>query len=264
VKPETRTFYEAAVLRAVERVVRSLDEALDLDALAREAALSAFHFQRVFRGLVGETPLELHRRLRMERAAERLWRTRAGVTAIAFDAGYDTHEAFTRAFGQRYGVSPSGFRERGAQAASACHGGPPTELAARCGLHVRDGRIDPGALTLTTGGISMDVMIETLPVRRLATVRHLGPYPQIAEAFHRLGEIAAERGLYAHVDAPRRPRLGHLRVKFTALAMPRVSGRNHSRRSHDSGRRGRRLCERPPGQGNLPRSTLRLALAPAS
>jgi len=69
-------------------------------------------------------------------------------------------------------VSPSRFRERGAQAASACHGGPPTELAARCGLHVRDGRIDPGALTLTTGGISMDVTIETLPAAAFATVRH--------------------------------------------------------------------------------------------
>jgi AraC family transcriptional regulator len=202
VKPETRTFYEAAVVRAVDRIGRSLDEALDLGALAREAALSAFHFQRVFRGLVGETPLELHRRLRMERAAERLCRTRTGVTAIAFDSGYDTHEAFTRAFGQRYGLSPSAFRERGTDAANACHGGPSTELAARCGLHVRDGRVDFSVLTLTTGGIAMDVTIETLPARRLATVRHLGPYPQIAEAFHRLGTIAAERGLYAHADPP--------------------------------------------------------------
>jgi AraC family transcriptional regulator len=202
VKPETRTFYEAAVARAVERVGRSLDEALDLDALAREAALSVFHFHRVFRGMVGETPLELHRRLRIERAAERLCRSSAGVTAIAFDAGYDTHEAFTRAFGQRYGVSPSVFREQGADAASACHGGPPTALAARCGLHVRDGCVDLGALTLTTGEIPMNVTIEALPARRLATVRHVGPYPQIAKAFHRLGTIAADHDLYAHVDPP--------------------------------------------------------------
>jgi AraC family transcriptional regulator len=48
----------------------------------------------------------------------------------------------------------------------------------------------------------MDVTIETLPARRLATVRHLGPYPQIAEAFHRLSAIAAEHSLYAHVDRP--------------------------------------------------------------
>ena len=126
----------------------------DLDALAREAALSAFHFQRVFRGLVREMPLELHRRPRVERAAERVCRTRAGVAAIAFDAGYDTHEAFTRAFGQRYGTSPSAFRERAADAASACHGGPPTELAARCGLHVRDGRFDLGAPAPLPGGAS--------------------------------------------------------------------------------------------------------------
>jgi AraC family transcriptional regulator len=68
-KPITRSFYEMAVQKAVELVVANLDQALDLGALAREAALSPFHFHRVFRGLTGETPLELHRRLRMERAA---------------------------------------------------------------------------------------------------------------------------------------------------------------------------------------------------
>lgn len=46
----------------------------------------------------------------------------------------------------------------------------------------------------------MDVTIETLPARRLATVRHVGPYPQISEAFHRLGTIAGAAGLYARVD----------------------------------------------------------------
>jgi AraC family transcriptional regulator len=203
VKPETRTFYEAAVLRAVERVARSLDEALDLSALARGAALSTFHFHRVFRGLVGETPLELHRRLRMERAAERLCLTSVGVTEIAFSAGYQTHEAFTRAFRHCYGASPSTFRQRAAERGGACHGGPPTELAARCGLHVRSGRVDLGALNLVTlGETVMDVIIETLPARRLATVRHTGPYAEIARAFHRLGELAQEGGLYAHAEPP--------------------------------------------------------------
>jgi len=64
--------YEEAVSRAVSYVASQLDEALDLVRLARGAALSPFHFHRVFRGMVGETPLELHRGLRMERAA---WRT---------------------------------------------------------------------------------------------------------------------------------------------------------------------------------------------
>jgi AraC family transcriptional regulator len=50
----------------------------------------------------------------------------------------------------------------------------------------------------------MDIAIETL----LATVRHVGPYPQIAEPFHRLGTIATERRLYPHVD-PRMLALYH-------------------------------------------------------
>ena len=46
----------------------------------------------------------------------------------------------------------------------------------------------------------MDVVIEMLPARRLATIRHVGSYQTIAEAFHRLGSIATASGLYAHVE----------------------------------------------------------------
>ena len=99
-KAQTRAFYEAAVVEAIERIADSLDDALDLQVLAKRAALSTFHFHRVFRGLVGETPLELHRRLRLERAAQQLCTTHDAVTTIAFAAGYETHEAFTRAFRQ--------------------------------------------------------------------------------------------------------------------------------------------------------------------
>ena len=68
-------------------MVADLDAALDLQALARGAALSPFHFHRIFRGMVGETPVELHRRLRMERAACRLLQEETEVTAVAFSSG---------------------------------------------------------------------------------------------------------------------------------------------------------------------------------
>src|SRR5882724_6391911 len=66
VKTETQSFYATAVERTVGRITETLDQAIDLAALARAAALSPFHFHRVFRGMVGETPLEMHRRLRLE------------------------------------------------------------------------------------------------------------------------------------------------------------------------------------------------------
>jgi len=86
VKAETQSFYEVAVRKAVERVLGGLDEALDLQRLAREAALSPFHFHRIFRGMLGETPLELHRRLRLERAALCLRDQNTPVTSVTANA----------------------------------------------------------------------------------------------------------------------------------------------------------------------------------
>jgi AraC family transcriptional regulator len=101
-KPGTLSFYEHAVRNAMRAVTCNLDQALDVHALALGAALSPFHFHRVFRGMVGETPIELHRRLRLERAAWCLRHQETPVTEIAFAAGYETHESFTRAFRLRY------------------------------------------------------------------------------------------------------------------------------------------------------------------
>jgi AraC family transcriptional regulator len=185
VKPETRSFYQLAVQRAVDRVVNGLDEALDLEELARSAALSAFHFHRIFRGMVGETPLEMHRRLRLERAAYFLRDGDAPVTTIAFDAGYDTHEAFTRAFRARYACSPSEFRQ------NEFH----IQIAAVSGIHFEPERAESPLVHFIEGEIVMDVQIKDMKELRTATLRHVGPYNQISEAFQRLGDIAGKAGL---------------------------------------------------------------------
>jgi len=186
-KPATHTFYADVVQRVIENVASHLDEALELDTMAEQACLSRFHFHRVFRGMVGETPMELVRRLRLERAAWRLLHTDRPVTAIAFDAGYDTHEAFTRAFRDCYAKPPSEFR-LGKRAR--------IELAAPCGVHFSaDGGI-PRFIPRDSGGRTMEVKIDEYPELRVGTVRHIGPYIQINEAFERLGEIAGPARLF--------------------------------------------------------------------
>lgn len=202
-KPETKSFYEVAVQRAVTHIVTHLDQALDLGVVARAAALSPFHFHRVFRGMLGETPLELHRRLRMERAASRLLAGDAPVTRIALDSGYDTHESFTRAFRAAYGSAPSEFRQKGHTvdaAASDCAQPPSIQLAARCGVHFRADSV-ADFVFFSPGGHIMDVEIKQMPEFRLGTVHHAGPYQQISEAFQRLGSIAGPAGLLQHPGA---------------------------------------------------------------
>jgi AraC family transcriptional regulator len=188
-KPDTRSFYARAVQAAIEHIAQHLDDALELEALARIACLSSFHFHRVFRGMVGETPLELTRRLRLERAAWRLKDKQQAITEIAFDAGYETHEAFTRAFRAAYSTSPSGFRLRTY---------PRIEIAAACGVHFTTDGVIPAFIPRDSGGLTMEVEIKDMPELRVATVRHVGPYNQIPTAFERLGAVAGPAGLLRH------------------------------------------------------------------
>ena len=136
--------------------------------------------------MTGETPLELRRRLCLERAAWRLARDGTAVTEIAFDAGYETHEAFTRAFRAAFGTSPSGFRQRKHRR---------IELAATCGVHYHAGGHVPAFVPRDSGGQAMDVEIKQLPSMRVGTVHHVGPYNQIPQAFERLGALAGPAGL---------------------------------------------------------------------
>lgn len=187
-KPATRTFYARAVQRAVEHIALRLDEALELETLARHACLSPFHFHRVFRGMTGEAPMELVRRLRMERAAWRLKHTDWSVSRIAFDAGFETHEAFSRAFRASYGTTPSVYRRRK-------H--PRIEITALCGIHYGNGGPVPPFVPRDSGGREMDVEIKQVDEQRVAAVRHRGPYNQINEAFEKLGKIAGPAGLFS-------------------------------------------------------------------
>ena len=98
-------------IEAAQRLLESrLDDDLSLDEVAREAHFSPFHFHRLFRGLTGETVRGYVRRLRLERAAHRLVQGEDEILGVALDAGYGSHEAFTRAFREHFGTAPSVFR----------------------------------------------------------------------------------------------------------------------------------------------------------
>ncbi|MEM9487708.1 MAG: AraC family transcriptional regulator [Myxococcota bacterium] len=200
-KPETRSFYQTAVQRAVETIVSDLDRALDLRALAREAALSPFHFHRIFKGMLGETPLELQRRLRMERASWSLLHEGSSVTAVAFAAGYETHESFTRAFRAHYACSPSEFRQSLEIHKVDCTDPFRVELAARSGIHFQPQRSEPPTIRFNQGEETMNIEIKDMQEMRVATVRHVGPYTRISEAFGRLGELAGKAGLFGPESA---------------------------------------------------------------
>jgi len=85
-------------------------EETSLEALAREAGLSAFHFLRVFSKVLGVTPHQYLLRTRLRRAARLLAEGERPVTEVALDVGFADLSNFVRSFRRAAGVSPGGFR----------------------------------------------------------------------------------------------------------------------------------------------------------
>jgi AraC-like DNA-binding protein len=96
----------------VDHLAEVLGQADDVsgDDLAARFHFSRFHFDRMIRSVAGEPPQAFRRRILLERAAYRMVTTRAPLIDIAVEAGYGSHEAFTRAFTRAYGVAPAAWR----------------------------------------------------------------------------------------------------------------------------------------------------------
>jgi AraC family transcriptional regulator len=184
----TERSYHERILRVLTYIQEHLDEALALDDLAAVAHFSPYHFHRIFRGIVGESVMEHVRRLRLERAAHRLKFSDQPVTRIAFEAGYESHEAFTRAFGALFGAAPSKFRALRRW---------PAWPEAPSGIHYQPDGAVRGLNPFFPGGPSVDVRIETLPVLHVAFLRHVGPYEDVGQTWNRLASWAGPRGLFA-------------------------------------------------------------------
>jgi AraC family transcriptional regulator len=166
--------YQGRILRVLTHIQGHLDAALDLEELARVACFSSFHFHRVFAAMTGETIADHVRRLRLERAAIELRAGGKPVVQVALDAGYQAHEAFTRAFKAAYGVSPAEFRR--ATGLIALRPAP-------SGVHFRPG---VPLTTFNTNHITtkvMKVITRKIKPLRVAYLRHIGPYENVSQTW---------------------------------------------------------------------------------
>jgi AraC family transcriptional regulator len=177
--------YKQRILRVLIHIQENLDEELRLEALARLACFSSYHFHRVFRGIVGESLHEHIRRLRLERAAMRLKNSALPVTFVALEACYETHESFVRAFRSMFGEAPSRFRSN----RRAC-----AQAASPSGIHFQAGKELRTFQSVRTGAGSMKVKIITLEPTMVVFVRHTGPYPECGIAWDKLMTWAGPRG----------------------------------------------------------------------
>jgi AraC family transcriptional regulator len=94
-----------------------LGDDLPLDRIARAATVSPFHLCRAFSASTGCSVAAYIRARRLSLAARALAAGAPAILSVALDAGYGSHEAFTRAFRQQFDATPEDVRAR----ASTCH-----------------------------------------------------------------------------------------------------------------------------------------------
>ncbi|MBN2425458.1 MAG: response regulator [Calditrichaceae bacterium] len=83
------------------------EEQFGIDVLCQELAMSARQLQRKIRALTGESPTDLIRSARLERAKYLLEKNSGSVSEIAFNLGFNNLSYFARTFRERFGMPPS-------------------------------------------------------------------------------------------------------------------------------------------------------------
>ncbi|SDD16478.1 AraC family transcriptional regulator [Paenibacillus sp. UNCCL117] len=97
--------------RAIDYMEEHLLEPITIEEISRQANVSPFHFQRTFTILTDVTVGEYLRRRRLTLAAQELSTTDCKIIDLAYKYGYDTPEAFSKAFRKQHGVTPSEVRK---------------------------------------------------------------------------------------------------------------------------------------------------------
>ena len=112
-------FLLPALRRARDLLDRDYAKPLDIEAMAREAGYSRFHFARAFANAYGETPRAYLTRRRIERAKTLLRTANLSVTEICLLVGFESLGSFSSRFRSLVGQSPSAYREAAVRAGGA-------------------------------------------------------------------------------------------------------------------------------------------------
>ncbi|TCL00589.1 AraC family transcriptional regulator [Shimia isoporae] len=169
--------YDKRLMRVLRYIHDNPAGDMSLDRLADEAAMSRFHWHRIFHAMTGETCAQAVRRVRLHKAACLLLLEDAAPDEISRAVGYDNPRSFGRAFASQYGASPAKFRKQG--------------------VHVAP------LMTRKEGeGPMFPVSVREEPPRVIAGVVHKGAYSRIGTAFEAFFGLCEANGLWPRLGNP--------------------------------------------------------------
>jgi len=102
---------EHPVFHSLEIIENRISEKLTVENIASSVYFSKYHYQRLFREIVGDSVMEYVTKRKLTLAGRALLETNATILNIALKFGFDSHEGFTRSFKAYMGVTPTDYRK---------------------------------------------------------------------------------------------------------------------------------------------------------
>jgi len=102
---------DSHVGRALALIHSDIAKPWSAEALAKEVALSRSAFMERFAALIGMPPMRYLKTWRLQTARLQLRETQVTIAQLAHAVGYESEEAFSRAFKREFGLSPAHWRE---------------------------------------------------------------------------------------------------------------------------------------------------------
>lgn len=168
-KKITHNDHQERINEVLFQIHLDMQRNFSVEALALHVAMSPFHFNRVFKEIVGESVHAYLKRVKLEHAANLLlFNPQATITHCMNEIGFSSNASFTQAFKERFGVTPTKWRE----------------------IDRANERADLGFLNKP-----LHVSIRTMPSFDVAYVRHKGYDRSIKMAWLKLQEFALRQGI---------------------------------------------------------------------
>ena len=178
--------YTLRINRTFDYIETHLHKQFTLEELADVANFSKFHFDRIFRALVGETPFQFIQRLRLEKAAAMLFSNpHDSVTEIAFKCGFTDLSVFSRNFKTRFKQSATQYRREHAQNSNISQINSKPDQSRNRPLMYFCSKTKT-IKWKTNMELNKGVEIKDFPSMELAYYRYTGPYKGDEKLFERL------------------------------------------------------------------------------
>ena len=168
-KKNTKSDHNQRINEVLVQIHFDISAEHSVENLSKSASMSPFHFNRVFKKIVGESVHAYIRRVRLEHCANALlFNPNSTINEVFSEVGFVSNSSFTHAFKEYFGSTPSKWREIDTP------------------LHVNENitKINP-----------LHVEIDYVPKKRVAYVRHQGYNKSIKEAWQRMEEWTLQNGL---------------------------------------------------------------------